>query len=293
MKLEMEYLAESARNACLMEVLSPKPGNVHQDGEWNFTDLKVDDFVRSAYAIETVFQQIQKLSIGDFILNSIVATRSVTGTNTNLGQVLLMAPIAYSFNNFRELNQKTLLCTLEKMTVQDSVVIFQAIQLAKPGGMGKTNVEDINEIPRLPFQEIMKLAADRDSIAKQYANGFQDIFEFSLPALEKLWIEIENWRDAIVHLHILIMAQLPDSLIARKCGQELAEKSAQIAASVVEFSSDSEEYIHRLKYLDDWLRSDGNRRNPGTTADLVTATIFIALLKRIITIPHEIESLVQ
>ncbi|MFM7130597.1 MAG: triphosphoribosyl-dephospho-CoA synthase, partial [bacterium] len=145
----------------------------------------------------------------------------------------------------------------------------------------------------LPFQEIMKLAADRDSIAKQYANGFQDIFEFSLPALEELWIEMKNWRDAIVHLHLLIMSQLPDSLIARKCGQELAEKSAQIAASVVEFSSDSEEYIHRLKYLDDWLRSDGNRRNPGTTADLVTATIFIALLNRIITIPHEIESLVQ
>lgn len=289
----ISFISESARNACLMEVLAPKPGNVHPDGEWNFHNLRVMDFIRSSEAIRRTFADLEKNGLGQLVFNSIIATRKVTSSNTNLGQVLLLVPIALVFFEFHELSVSNLQNLLMKSTVEDSIHVYQAIKLAKPGGMGESKDQDINDIPQLKLFDIMKIAADRDSIAKQLTTGFHDVFDIGVPALIRYWDQTTHWRDAIVQCHLFLMSKIPDTLIARKCGEKTALESASRAAGVLELPLLSEQYYSELNKLDEWLRADGNRRNPGTTADLVTAVLFVALLQDIILMPSEIETLSQ
>jgi triphosphoribosyl-dephospho-CoA synthase len=97
------------------------------------------------------------------------------------------------------------------------------------------------------------------------------------------WLEegrARGWslNDSIVHAHIRQLAAEADSLIARKCGQRVAEQSQAMAGGVLDSGSPGDESYHSaLADFDFWLRSDGHRRNPGTTADLVAAALFVLL----------------
>jgi triphosphoribosyl-dephospho-CoA synthase len=73
------------------------------------------------------------------------------------------------------------------------------------------------------------------------------------------------------------LAEYPDSLIARKCGSEIAaEASCRAAKALTLRHTFDMAYRSELAEFDAWLRADGHRRNPGTTADLVAATLFVA-----------------
>ena len=288
-----KWIADSAMNACLMEVLSPKPGNVYPGAEWNFHDLKVIDFIRSSRSIRSAFSNISNYRFGELILNTIIETRKVTSTNTNLGQVLLLAPLAYTFLNYGAISVELIAEFISQLTVKDSRDVYQAIRLAKPGGMGDVNSEDLGDDPTLPLNQIMQLASSYDSVAKQYANHFQDVLGLGLNSILIESNASDDWRDMIVSSHLHFMADLPDTLIARKCGWKVAEDSAKMAKSVIQRPTRSAEYLEELKSLDQWLRVEGNQRNPGTTADLVTATIFVALIQKMINVPEELESMVN
>jgi triphosphoribosyl-dephospho-CoA synthase len=124
----------------------------------------------------------------------------------------------------------------------------------------------------------MGQAAERDLVARQYADGFREVLECSAP-----WLiegRRRGWSNstAIIHTHLRLMSEFPDSLIARKCGVAVARRSADMAAQVLAAGSpDDETFWQAVGDLDFWLRSDGHRRNPGTTADLVTAGLFACL----------------
>jgi triphosphoribosyl-dephospho-CoA synthase len=84
--------------------------------------------------------------------------------------------------------------------------------------------------------------------------------------------------DSIVHAHVRQLAKTPDSLIARKCGVEIARESADRAAAVLASGAPGDAaYQSALATFDAWLRADGHRRNPGTTADLIAAGLFVLL----------------
>lgn len=293
MKDIIHFISESARDACLMEVLAPKPGNVHPEGEWNFHDLKVIDFIKSAHAIKTALAELNHYELGHLVLIAVIETRKFVSTNTNLGQILLLVPIAIAFLENRELSVDTLQKVLMKSTVEDSIHVFQAIQLAGPGGMGKSETQDINDVPNLSLLEIMKIAADRDAIAMQLSTGFRGIFETGIPTLTTQWNQCENWKDAIVFCHLILMSKIPDTLIARKCGEKIANEAARRSAIVSDLPKNSIQFRTALSQFDEWLRLEGNKRNPGSTADLVTATLFVALLQGRISVPSEIELLVN
>jgi triphosphoribosyl-dephospho-CoA synthase len=123
----------------------------------------------------------------------------------------------------------------------------------------------------------MAAAAERDLVARQYVTEFATVLDEAVPAL---LAELEQGRtliDAIVRLHLSVMAKHPDSLIARKCGRAVAEQASAWAQAVLATSGEEAVYYGALADFDFWLRSDGNRRNPGTTADLVAAALFVAL----------------
>ena len=135
----------------------------------------------------------------------------------------------------------------------------------------------------------MRLAADRDMVARQYAEDFRDVFQVVVPWLQVAMGEEENLSRAIVRTHLQLMAEFPDSLIARKLGPAIAQQAADRAKQVLDSGPlGSPEYQRELAELDFWLRIDGNRRNPGTTADLLAAGLFVLLCEGLIQPPFRL-----
>jgi triphosphoribosyl-dephospho-CoA synthase len=276
-----------------MEVLAPKPGNVYPGADWNYSDLTTMDFLKSANAIRKPFDQSACQNLGDLILSAVSSTQSLVQTNTNLGQILLLAPLVKASAEFGEINQKSVEKIISVTTAEDSNKVYQAIALAKPGGMGQVDQEDIHQPPSLSLRQVMALASQRDTIALQYTNGFSDVLDFGMSRVTQIWANTPLWTDAVVRLFLEYLACIPDSLISRKCGQEMAHCVSATAREILNLEFQDGSYQEAIQTFDRWLRDDGNRRNPGTTADLVTATLFVAIQLDKIPVPPDLELLVS
>ena len=280
-------IAQCVSLACLWEASAPKVGNVNRGAD--FEDMSFYDLVSSASAISEILSEAANRSLGENVLHCVEATRRVVSCNTNLGIVLLLAPLAMVQRG--ESLQHGLIQMLEKLEPQDCLNVYRAIELAKPGGMGKVKTGDVGEngTPPEDLIKAMGLARKRDLIAAQYCNGFQEVFEF----VAKSFLELQDVGcgiiDSIVETQLRLMRDYPDSLIARKCGNEIAEQSALMAGDVLNSERNSPEYHDKLSALDFWLRSDGHRRNPGTTADLITAGLFVVLREGLLKTPFKFE----
>ncbi|MEW4566050.1 triphosphoribosyl-dephospho-CoA synthase [Bremerella sp. JC770] len=275
-------IGQLATLACTLEVCAPKPGNVHRSAD--FEDVTLQDFLASAIAIGPVLDQAHTLSLGQLILQSVQATSHVTRTNTNLGMILLLAPLAMAQNTASL--QKEAAAAIENSTSKDAADIYQAISLAKPGGMNTSSEHDVAGDAPSHILDAMKLAADRDSIARQYATGFADVFDQVVPLLLDTNLQTLPLSQRIVHAHVALMAQSPDTLIARKNGAEMAQQSAVMAQRVIDAGPPMEEdYMQQLANLDFWLRCDGHKRNPGTTADMIAAGLLVCLRQETIVAP--------
>jgi triphosphoribosyl-dephospho-CoA synthase len=133
----------------------------------------------------------------------------------------------------------------------------------------------------------MRLAADRDLVAAQYGNGFLHVFDHVVPWLCEERQGNSSLMDAIVRTHVRMLAQFPDSLIARKAGPEIAGRASLLARQVLAAGATSDQAYHAaLADFDFWLRSAGRKRNPGTTADLIAAGLFVALRDEMIEPPY-------
>jgi len=175
---------------------------------------------------------------------------------------------------------------LDRLSRADAAAVYRAIRLADPGGMGKAAADDIRDDPEGSLLDVMRLAAGRDAIAAEYANRFRTVLDVGLSILKTGSDSFAaNWEQRVIGLHLELMSRIPDTLIARKCGAETAGRSALMAREVLDAGwPETAGSRERLDRLDDWLRAEGNRRNPGTTADLVTACLFAALREHAITV---------
>jgi len=262
------------RLACFLEATARKPGNVHPQA--SFDDLCYLDMLRSAEAIAPVLATSRKLGVGRTVFEAIRCTHETVGQNTNLGIVLLLVPMA-AVPTERSLADG-ISEVLSQLTEEDAIYVYRAIRLSNAGGMGTADEQDVSDDPSETLLEVMKRAAHRDTVAQQYASQFELVLDIGLPFLQKQPDFLHCWEEAIIGLQLLLMREAPDTLIARKCGRPTAEKSAQLAANVLDAGWPEKSAARRkLDELDGWLRADGHRRNPGTTADLVTACLFAAL----------------
>lgn len=266
--------------ACIWEATARKPGNVHRFCD--FDDCEYVDFLLSAAAVAPILESAVGRGVGATVLEGIRATRQLVKTNTNLGILLLLAPLA-AVPRDQELGAG-LASVLAGLTVEDSHHVYEAIRLAGAGGLGEVPEQDISLTPTLPLGQIMALSADRDLIARQYANGFQDVDEGFLLGAMKNTPDLES---AIILCHLHLMATYPDTLIARKRGADEAMEASIRASEVFGLGwPHRAEAREALAALDTWLRAEGNARNPGTTADLVTACLFVALRDGLIQLPQ-------
>jgi triphosphoribosyl-dephospho-CoA synthase len=271
-------VAAAGQLACLLEVSAPKPGNVSP--EHHFHDTRYEDFLASGVAIGPALSGAAEHPLGTTIRTAVEATRRWTRSNTNLGIVLLLAPIARAALRSGGSLRERLAQVLKETTVADAAQVYAAIRHAGPGGLGASSAEDVSDAPTVTLREAMALAADRDAVAREYVTDFALTFDVGVPAVRAGRKQGLGWTEVAVETYLTLLASTPDTHIARKLGQAEAMAVSRRALEVRSAGGTrSAAGRDALAALDAELRDERNRRNPGTTADLTCAALFVVILE--------------
>jgi triphosphoribosyl-dephospho-CoA synthase len=286
--------------ACVEELRAPKPGNVHVHAEGH--RMTVADFIRSAEVSAPLLCRAGA-PLGRRILDAAVATREAVGQNTNLGILLLCGPLAMAAERggFSDtpsrpgrvaegrastpapairglalpkvaLSPRAIRDVLSASTLDDAEAVFGAIRIANPAGLGSAQRHDVRRPASVILPRAMAEAAERDSIARQWSNGFADILGIGLRAYETA---VACRGDAALAAYLAFLSAFPDSHVVRKHGASVAAAVQRRAAGLrFEFDrrAESPEMLPELLAWDAALKADGI--NPGTSADLSVATAF-------------------
>ena len=285
-RLHVDTPADAIRWACVLEATAPKAGNVFPGR--SFADLAHIDFMHAAEIAAKGLTE-PALGMGRRILTAVRETRQITGTNTNLGIALLLGPLVAAEpppavserEPMHSLDQQAVLTDwqarvadrLRQLSVRDSRDMFAAIASASAGGLGKVETMDVHQ-PGADHDDIitaMRLATSNDRIAVQYAGDFTDFFDKVVPQLNDSIQRCGDVLGGIAEAHVRLLVANPDSLIARKCGPTVAAEVQQLAANV-----DLND-LASVRAFDQCLRVSDHRLNPGTTADLIAAALYVLL----------------
>lgn len=281
--LQPSVVGAALRAACLAELDALKPGNVHRygtPGEGDGHGMTAADFEASAAVLGAVFAEPGR-GVGARILESVRRTQAAVGCNTNLGIVLLAAPLAAAAESDGGGGLRDdLVAVLERLSVEDAALAFQAIALADPAGLAESEAHDVRAPARVDLRTAMAAAAGRDRIARQYDSGFADVFELGLPCLRDL--EGRGWPApwAAAGCYMSFLARFPDSHVARKFGGAEAEalrRRAEPLAEALLAAARPETRASALLEFDRSLKAEG--LNPGTSADLTVASLFARRLE--------------
>jgi triphosphoribosyl-dephospho-CoA synthase len=194
--------------------------------------------------------------------------------------VLLLAPLARAAQVEGGTLRDRLRRVLRDTTIADAIEVYEAIRRARPGGLGETSSEDVAGAPTVSLRDAMALAAGRDAVAREYVTDFALTFDTGVPAVLAARREGLTWGDTVVEAYLALLATTPDTHIARKLGPDEATAISRRAAKVRDAGGTrSAEGRQALALLDAELRDGRNRRNPGTTADLTCAALFVVILE--------------
>jgi triphosphoribosyl-dephospho-CoA synthase len=277
--LTAEQVARAFHDSCLAELDALKPGNVHRFAD-DDARMSVADFETSARVAAPALAA-SGLCVGERIRRSVDATIDAVGHNTNLGIVLLCAPLAAASlepagGDLRERLAKV----LARLSVADARETYAAIRRAKPGGLGQAPAHDAGEDPEITLLEAMQAAEGRDRIAWNYPHDFADIFDLGVPRLKQAMADTNSRPSATTSVYLGFLASIPDTLIARKFGRAQAIEVQQEAKAVMaRFDNRADEQVRKrdLMAFDRSLKARG--LNPGTSADLTVATLFATSLQ--------------
>lgn len=277
-----QEIAAAFKFACLAELDAPKPGNVHVFADGH--RMTADDFVRSAEAAAPHLSA-PGARVGVRILAAVQATFAAVGANTNLGIILLCAPLAAAAENGRTGSalREAVGNVLQATDVDDAELAFRAIVQAAPAGLGRSDRHDVFAPATVSLRLAMAEAADRDRVARQYATDFADVFDLGLPLLEaEIGLQNEpQWATLATYLGYL--AAFPDSHIVRKLD---AKAACAVQTKAAAFLSELQSAEHPSSLVPTLLAWDSSLKatgvNPGTSADLTVATLFAYRLRTIL-----------
>ena len=272
-------IARLVREVCELDVRAFKPGNVSVDSPGH--RMTATDFMKSADAVARPLAA-PGLDVGERILAAITATRTAVGCNTNLGIVLLLAPLTQAA--LRKTDEPDLrirlASVLNSLTVDDAALTYAAIRLAAPAGLDASSRFDVSSAPTVTLLQAMREAQGRDQIARQYATDYWDIFDSGAAvgrAAVARW-QSDEWATVAVYLHWL--ATFPDTHVERKFGKAAAEDVQRQAIDLdIRFQNigSPEELRAPLQHFDRVLKHAGI--NPGTSADLTVASLLVMHLQ--------------
>lgn len=273
-------IAQAFEQACRDELDAPKPGNVHVFADGH--RMTATDFERSAQAAAGPLAA-PGARVGARILGAVEATLVAVGANTNLGIVLLCAPLAATAEARSSDLRSSLARVLRDLDVDDAALAFRAIVRASPAGLGHAETHDVFAPATVTLREAMAEAADRDRIALQYASDFADVFELGEPLLATHLAASSDRRFATLATFLDFLAAFPDSHILRKHGAAVAERIRHEASALQRRAQAAQSLDDILPALLSWdaeLKQAGI--NPGTSADLTVATLFAHRLRNVL-----------
>lgn len=276
-----DAIASAFVDACLLDVMALKPGNVglHAGGH----GMGPLDFVRSAEAAAPAIVA-NAASVGERIHRAVAATQRAVGANTNIGIVLLAAPVVHAamqcpLPSATHLLAERLNEVLASLTVADAERAFAAIRLARPGGLGSAARHDVFAPARVSLRDAMREAADRDMIARQYADGYAEVIETGLAHLAGARARGRDWRWATTEVYLAFLSRYPDSHIGRKFG---AAQATTVRDEAIEYARAVARAPDPTALSEQLLKWDGDLKarglNPGTSADLAVASVFLQFL---------------
>ena len=277
-------IAKIAQIASVLEVSGcPKPGNVHRTRDYD--DMVFEDFLISGIVIGDTIREactdvdIENPKLGKYILQAVGETDRWIKNNTNLGIVMMTTPIAVAAaisDSFDEI-RKNIKLLMANTSVDDACDLYDAINIADAGGMGDQDEYDVasdnakNELRQnnQTMYDVLKISAPWDMLAREMTSDMPAVFEIGYPTYHEL-------NEACLLTFLTILSHVPDTLISRKYGDEEALKISLMTRDLLKMR-DSDDFIDRVAEFDDYLFK--NKYNPGTTADLTAASIFVSYLK--------------
>lgn len=297
----MHDIACSAVLASLLEASAPKPGNVNRYRD--FRETRYEHFLASSASFyKPAYEAARRgalvgkkkisysdIGVGSFIREAVErAMRWQKGGNTNLGSALLLIPLCSAAGSmlFRENRIDVQKLgreageILSRTTYMDTLDIYEAIRAAKPSGLGKVkkyDAKDLNSIKmisdkKINLYEIMNMT-ENDNISLELTNEYKITLE-GYRAISGYYSETGDINGAILKAFFSILAGHPDSLIARKVSIAKAREISSMAEEILRAGLTSGE----VESFDRLLRERDNLYNPGTTADIVAASLFVSIL---------------
>ena len=270
-RIDDSALAVAFLKACQLDVLAVKPGNVFYAGP--AYGMTAQDFIDSAeYSVPALLDA--RLTLGRRIEEAVEASMCGVGFNTNLGIVLLCAPLLQAVQQYPGLSlPEAVAQVLAHTTREDAAAVYSAIRRANPGGMGRVEQHDLSQAPQATLREVMASAAERDQIARQYSNDFALLFGELLPYYDQRLAQGGPQQLAASQLFLWLLSRHPDSHIARKQGPAAALRASASAADCLRACREAPhatDLMSHLLHLDREFKGEG--LNPGTSADLCVAT---------------------
>jgi len=276
-----EQLIAAYKQACEIELQAFKPGNVSVYSEGH--DMTVGDFRISAEVSAGAITN-PDFSLGEKIYYAVKATREAVACNTNLGIILLCAPLLQAATNRSEQQnlREALAVILANTSIEDAEWAFKAISLASPGGLGESEQQDVNRRAGVTLAQAMAIAADKDRIAWQYTYCFKDIFDFAVSWYNRAFVLSGDCGWAALAVFCEMLARYPDSHIERKYGKQYSEwikAEMSLLCYDLKTANRPEEVLPRLYSLDEAFKA--KKINPGTTADITVAAVLVVLLEQL------------
>ena len=288
--MDVDEIVKMAQIASALEVSGyPKPGNVHRTRD--FEDMEFEDFLISGIVIGDAIREactdvdIENPRLGKYILQAVSETDRWIKNNTNLGIVMMTMPIAMAAaisDDFDEI-RPNVVKLMANTSVDDACDLYDAINIADAGGMGDQDEYDVasdNAKQELrennqTMYDVLKISAPWDMLAREMTSDMPAVFEIGYPVYHELKDE-KSMNDACLLTFLTILSQVPDTLISRKYGSDEALKISMMTRDLLNLKDESD-FTQKVKEFDDYLYE--NHYNPGTTADLTAASIFVSYLK--------------
>ncbi|KAA5545361.1 triphosphoribosyl-dephospho-CoA synthase [Roseiconus nitratireducens] len=282
---QCESQADAIRWACILEATAPKAGNVFPGR--SFPDLRYVDFVTAAEITAEAFDRSAK-PFSRTVCRIVESIADQIGSNVNLGILLLLGPLVQADNSPHgpddlSIWQESVANVLHSLTPEDSRNLYAAIRAAAPGGMGVATQMDLSGPPPKSFLAAMRSAKSRDRIAENYADGFTDLFQTVVPILRESLQQRGDVLAGIADAHLHLLAERPDTLILRKFGPEAArdvQRKVPADRQDPRAIEDFDRFLRQSESVPAAAIQTALPRhpyNPGTTADLIAAALYILL----------------
>lgn len=303
MNLDYQDIGKIGEMATLFEVSAyPKPGNVHRT--YDFENMSYEDFLVSSVCIRSHLEHVSykaskyypnllnNIKLGENILGTVEDTNRLVNTNTNLGISLLFMPIAASCASMKNIDSidylpNTLDILMRNTEVDDAIAFVKAIVLSKAGGMdnkpSKFDVNNSNTIDELiennvNLYDLLVLSSKYDKLSYELTNKLPVISKIGYPTFISLESEY-SINDTVLETYLKILSTTEDTLISKKYGEEAAKDVSKRAKNILDDTSTaSKERFEALNDFDKYLHK--KKYNPGTTADLTAASIFVGLIDK-------------